>query len=135
MQGQYSRTRSNNGFTLIELIIAVVILGILMAIALPSYQRQVLKGHRSAALSEIMEIANREHQFLLANRAFTNDPNDFGYTLPSNVDARYTPTITVDNTGVPSFTITFTAKGPQVKDGGPIVLNSEGEKSPANFWD
>jgi len=64
--------RAEGGFTLIEVMMVVVILGILVGIAFPSYQESVKKGHRSAAQAQMLDIANREQQFLLANRVYTS---------------------------------------------------------------
>lgn len=47
----------NRGFTLVEMLITVVILAIIVAIAFPSYQRWVLKSHRSAVQTEMMQLA------------------------------------------------------------------------------
>ncbi len=52
------------GFTFVELMITVAIIGILVAIALPSYRQYILRGNRAAAQAEMMDIANREQQFL-----------------------------------------------------------------------
>jgi len=124
-----------NGFTLIELMITVVIIAILSAIAMPAYQEYVKRGNRAAAESEMMDIASREQQYLLANRCYT-DLATLGYTLPSNLNGKYTPgiggTVTAascQNT-MPNFTITFIAAGIQASDGN-LVLTSEGVKSRA----
>ena len=71
------------GFTLIELMIVVAIVSILIMVVLPGYQNQVMRGHRSAAKAEMLEIANRQQQFLLANRAYTSNLAQLGgYALP-----------------------------------------------------
>ena len=54
--------RKQHGFTLIELVITIAVVGILAAIALPSYQQYVIRSKRSAAQAQMMDIANREQQ-------------------------------------------------------------------------
>ncbi len=122
------------GFTLIEMLIAVVIVGILAAIALPSYQQQVIRANRSAAQSQMMEIANREQQYLLANRSYASKTIlAVSYTLPSEVSSKYTYGITVGSAAAPSYVITFTPTGTQTSDG-VLTLSSEGVKTPTSKW-
>ena len=83
------KIKNTAGFTLIELMIVVAIVGILAAVALPSYQQYIIRGHRAAAQSEMMDIANREQQYILSNRVYTATGSDLGYSLPSDVGARY----------------------------------------------
>lgn len=135
MGAQLQLQAKQRGFTLIELMVVVTIVAVLMLVALPAFKNQMLKGHRAAAQAEMMEIANKQQQYLLANRSYTATLSDLGYSMPSDVSLRYSPTITVPGTTVPSFTITFTAQGPQVDDGGPLTLNHLGEKGPAGYWD
>lgn len=127
-----SRSR---GFTLIELMITVAVVAILAAVAYPSYTEHVKKGVRRAAQAQMMELANREQQFLLSNRAYVpySDITASGYSLPTEVSAGYTPSIVVGTGSVPAFTITFTATGRQLSDGD-LTLNSQGVKSPASKW-
>jgi type IV pilus assembly protein PilE len=123
------------GFTLVELMITVAILAILTAIAMPSYQQYVIRGKRAAAQAQMMTIANREEQFILANRIYadkaTLEAN--GYALPSEVSSNYDYDVTRGDGTVPSYTITFTAKGSQLSDGN-LSLTSQGVKSPADKW-
>jgi len=123
-----------SGFTLIELMITVAIIGILTAIAFPSYQEYVKRGNRAAAQSEMMDIASRQQQYFLANRSYASSTSALNYSLPAAVSARYTAAIAADNSATPpTFTITFTATGTQVSDGD-LTLNSQGAKTPAAKW-
>lgn len=124
------------GFTLVELMIAVMIIGILAAIALPSYQGYVIKSNRVAAQSQMMDIASRQQQFLLADRAYADlsKLNSSGYSLPAEVSKSYALSIVVDNEATPpSFVITMTPSGSQSKDGA-LTLNNAGVKTPASKW-
>jgi type IV pilus assembly protein PilE len=132
--GRAAKLRSQGGFTLIELMIVVAIVSILIMVVLPGYQNQVMRGHRSAAKAEMLEIANRQQQFLLANRTYTSNLSQLGgYSLPTAVAANYTPSIALGAGAVPSYTITFTAKGNQASDGN-LALTDQGVKTPADKW-
>lgn len=129
------------GFTLIELMITVAVISILAAVALPAYQSYVLRGNRSAAQAEMMDIANREQQFLLANRAYADKATleASGYSLPSSLTSRYSYEIAVGSGAPPTFTITFTAIGAQIADGATaaerdLALDQQGRKLPASKW-
>lgn len=132
-KGSDMQSFRQRGFTLIELMITVVIVAILASVALPAYQEQVRRGHRAAAQTEMMDIANRQQQFLLANRAYADKAalEGSGYALPTEVGKKYGYDIAVNNAATPpTFTITFTPSGSQSSDGA-LVLNSAGSKTRA----
>jgi type IV pilus assembly protein PilE len=129
------RTYKQRGFTLIELMITVAIVGILAAVAYPAYTSHIIKGSRAAAKAQMMDIANRQQQYLLANRTYADKTTleGTGYGLPPEVSQKYDYDITVSATTAPAFTVTFTPKGPQVSDGA-LTINSSGVKTPAEKW-
>ena len=117
------------GFTLIELMITVAIVAILASVAYPSYISYIKRGVRRAAQAQMFDLANRQQQYLLANRTFADYSTltSSGYALPSQLDGKYTPSITVGSSTLPAFTITFTAIGAQAGDGS-LTYTSEGVK-------
>jgi type IV pilus assembly protein PilE len=131
--------QSSAGFTLIELMAVVAIVAVLLIVALPAYENQVIRGHRSAAKAEILEIADREQQFLLANRTYASKTTleDNGFEVDDGVAEKYTYTIELSTIGVglPRYTIEFTPiAGTVVAEDGPLSLTSEGVKEPEDKW-
>jgi len=129
----------NRGFTLVELMITVAVVAILAAIAIPSYRQFIIRGNRSAGESVMMDIANREQQFLLANRSYANTATltANGYTLPSNTSQNYSWNVVagVDplSNSAPIFTITFTPINGQSSDV-TLTLDNQGTKTPIASW-
>jgi type IV pilus assembly protein PilE len=121
-------TRSR-GFTLIELMITVAIVGILASIAVPSYREYMRRGPRAETQAHLMDIAARQGQYLLDNRAYASTVAGLSMTTPANVSSKYGIAIVVGTTP-PSFTITATPSGDQANDKcGTMTLNDAGVKT------
>lgn len=128
--------RAQRGFTLIELMIVLVIVAILVGVALPAYQNQVIRGNRAAAQAVMLDIANRQQQRFLSDRSYADKAalTASGFALDADVARNYTYSITLGAGAVPSYVVTFTATGRQAKDGN-LTLNEQGVGAPAAKWD
>src|SRR5437763_7933664 len=122
------------GFTLIEIMIAVAIVGILAAIALPAYQEQVRKSRRASAEAHLMDIAAKEQTYVLDTRgSYTSSLSTLNITTPADVASFYTIVVSPDNTAKPPiFTATATPSGGQTADvgGRALTISESGIKGP-----
>ena len=129
VQGGLSAVRGAQGFSLLELMIVVVVIGILAAVAYPSYQDYVRRGNRSAAQSFMMTIAQRQEQYLLTNRSYAATTAALNLTQPNETSGKYTFAINLPS--ATSYSITATPQGHQAVTGkfGTLTLSSDGTKS------
>lgn len=105
---------NNKGFTLLELMIVVAVIGILAAIAWPQYQQYVLKTNRTDGTSELLEIAQELERCYTRFNAY-NDANcdiDNADVIDSD-DKKYQVTVASAAT---TFTLTAAPQGLQTND-------------------
>jgi type IV pilus assembly protein PilE len=92
--------RVTRGFTLIEVMIAVAIVGILTAIALPQYRDYVTRARLGEAFSALSAVQPSAEQYWSNNRTFANFDNlpanttNFTYALSNSSASTYTVTAT-----------------------------------------
>lgn len=122
-----ARSRGIRGFTLIELMIVVAVVGILAAIAVPSYNDSVRKSRRAQAKADLVEYAQ------MAERSFTVNNSYTEFALPTNQspregDARYLINAATTAT---TFTITAAPQAGQDADKcGTLTIDQAGVKTP-----
>ncbi|MES2148892.1 MAG: type IV pilin protein [Pseudomonadota bacterium] len=130
-----SAMRRQHGFTLIELMVTMVIIGILAAIAYPSYVQYLLKSNRAAAQAHMLDIALQEQQYLADSRSYAATVAMLTMTTPDAVASKYSIVIAVDAGPPPRFTITATPiLGTKQVEDGPLTIDSAGVKTPSAKW-
>jgi type IV pilus assembly protein PilE len=127
------------GFSLMELMIVVAIVGILAAIAYPSYQNYVLRTGRSDGQAKMMEIIQAQERFYSQNQTYTTNLGAGGlaYGVAANAsvpsaEGRYTiqAAACANSTIARCVILTATRVGPQLQDNecGNLTIDSRGTK-------
>jgi type IV pilus assembly protein PilE len=147
MAANQASRRRNRGFTLIELIVAMVILATLAAIAIPSYTSYVLRSHRTEAKSALLDLASLEERYFSTHNSYSNLPTDLGYVGAANtaftVGSGYyqitnlqafpavPPTNAIPGGTPATYTITATAVNQQANDTNCLTfsINSAGQQT------
>ena len=124
----------NQGFTLIEVMVVVAIVGILSAIAYPSYTEYIARGHRAEARANLLQAAQWMERAATANGTYPTASSAASAiaALEEQVKMdRYG--IKVDSANGSSYTLTATPKGAQLKDKcGSYTLTQSGKRDVAS---
>jgi type IV pilus assembly protein PilE len=107
-----NRTTRTAGFTLIELMVVIAIVGIISAIAFPSYDSYMKKSRRADAKVALSTMADRQERFYLQNNTYSADVDDVGGAATK--EGFYTLSITA--AGVNGFQLAAEAIGQQLND-------------------
>jgi type IV pilus assembly protein PilE len=120
------------GFTLIELMIVVAIVGILASIALPAYQDYVLRGKLAEAYAQLSTLNIRMEQYYQDNRTYDKGGSVCATTMPS-AEAKYFTYICTLGTGAGATdqSYTISAQGKNGADGFTFTINDAGTKASA----
>ncbi len=122
------------GFTLVELMIAVAIVGILAGIVYPSYKDSVNRSRRTEAMTELVRIANLQEQYYSDNRTYTTDMTKLGLGADPYVteNGYYSIDAAAVNSIASDFILTATPAGLQASNDSTctsFTLNYLGQKT------
>lgn len=129
---------STRGFTLIEVMITVAIVGILAAIAYPSYQSYILRSHRSEGMALLSEAAARMERYYAQNSTYaTATLSKLGLTSTANAttvnSANGYYSLTLGTLTATSYSLSAAPQNAQRSDScGTLTLDSTGLKGAAN---
>jgi len=135
--------RTHGGFTLIELMVVVAIVGILAGIAYPSYRDRVLRSARAEGRAALLDAAARQEQYFLDNKTYTTTLSDLQVATATET-GKYSLTVdgaTADCALTTCYVLRATPEGGQAEDlaCAELTLDSNGTKSasgtePTTCW-
>lgn len=140
MREKHFRSR---GFTLIELMIVVAIIGILAAIAYPSYRAYVLESQRADAHEALSRIELEQEKFRTNNANYTNDLTELGFDADPGISNEGYWRLTVanaDNIGYQATATRIDGSDPDcptitlTKNAGVTQYNGEDSKDASECW-
>jgi type IV pilus assembly protein PilE len=120
----------NAGYTLIELMTVVTVMGVLAAIAIPTYQNYTLRSNRTVAKAVVLDAANKEESFYVDRKQYATNLQSLGYpgtagaTVYLGRDGKASATNTGDmifslalsGASTTAYTVVGTAVNRQTKD-------------------
>lgn len=128
-----TRIPRQSGVTLLELMVALVVIALLASIALPTYETFVQRTRRSEAREALADIAARQEQFYLDNKTYATSLGDLGRET-TTANGYYA--VSIPSASVTAYTLQAVAKGTQTKDTtcSTLTVTSLNVKTPEECW-
>ncbi len=126
------------GVTLTELMVVVVIIGILTAIAYPSYRQYAARAKRNEARAALLQIATNQERFYLQNNTYTTDMISLGFPVATNWTSDSNSYVITVNTADPNdFTATATYQNADAEAGkcSTFTIDGRGTKASTPYTD
>ena len=119
---------SSNGFTLIELMIVVVIIGVLAAVAMPAYQEYSKRARRADAKHALLEIQLNQEKWRANNSTYSSTIGDVWGGGTTSLEGYYN--LTVSGGAASQYSATAAPTGVQSGDDcGTFAINANGENT------
>lgn len=118
----------NKGFTLIELMVVVAVLGILAAVAFPSYQQYVLRSNRAEGQALLSNVAARQERYFSQNNTYATTPAQLNLASANSDNNVYQ--LGINRTSATEYILTAQPINAQTKDTGcgNLTLNQAGAR-------
>lgn len=130
-------TKRDQGFSIIELLVVVAILGILAAIAIPAYTKYVTNARRADGKAALVDAAQRMERHFTNNHIFgvIESGSYTGANIAAESESGYYA-LEVTAANATAFTIQATAQGKQASDTlcATMTINQLGQKTPSACW-
>ena len=142
IRGSARRYGRKGGFTLIELMIVIMILGIIVAIAYPSYLGQLRSTRRAEAQTLLLEAQSKQERFFTENNTYANNMTAMGYGNNNEPSENGWYNVSVTASSATTFTLSAAPQNDQTKDTecATLTMNHLGVKgesgtgTPADCW-